>query len=154
MLNIPSYRQTPGLCGSACLKMVLAYFGVEKNEKELAKLAGATKNKGATAAGLTRAAEKLGFKSLIKDNASLADIQHYVLKKKIPVMVDWFSKDDGHYSVVVDMDDKNIYLRDPERDDLNVLDLQTFYRVWFDFPGDYLKIKNDLILRRLIVISH
>ncbi len=152
MLNIPPFRQLPDLCGPSCLKMVLAYFGVEKNEPELAKLAGATKNKGATASDLIRVAKKLGFNGMIKDSASLADIKKYVLNKKIPVIVDWFSHDDGHYSVAVDIDNKNIYLQDPELGALRMMDLKTFKRVWFDFPGDFMTSKNDLILRRMIVI--
>jgi hypothetical protein len=47
---------------------------------------------------------------------------------------------------------KNIYLKDPEFSKTRVLKLQTFKRVWFDFPGEFLRTKNDIIIRRLIVI--
>jgi predicted double-glycine peptidase len=152
MLNVPPYRQASGLCGASSLKMVLAYFGVQKTERELAKLAGATPQKGTTGQGLIRAAKKLGFKGLIKDFANFKDLRCYVFKKKIPVIIDWFSEDEGHYSVVCHIDDKDIYLQDPELGALRTMDLKTFKRVWFDFPGNFLKSKNDLILRRIIVI--
>ncbi len=55
MLPIKPFLQTSGLCGPACLKIALEYFGVKKTEK--------------------------------------------YIDKKIPVIVDWFSRNDRHYSV-------------------------------------------------------
>lgn len=152
MLKVKPYRQTAGFCGPAALKMVLAYYGVHKTERELGRLAGTTKGRGTGAEGLVAAARQLGRKAGFKDNQSLTTIRIY-LRKKIPVIVDWFSQDDGHYSVAVGMDKKFIYLQDPELGGVRKLTLTEFYRVWFDFPGDYLKTKADLILRRLIIIT-
>ena len=45
---------------------------------------------------------------------------------------------DGHYSVVCGLDDKNIYLQDPEIGSMRKLDREDFMTVWFDFTG----IKN------------
>ena len=57
-----------------------------------------------------------------------------------------------HYSVVVDIGRKYIYLMDPEIGKVRKMDLTTFYRVWFDFPGDVMKSNSDLILRRMVVL--
>ena len=81
-----------------------------------------------------------------------SDIKKY-LDKKTPVIIDWFNKDDGHYSVVVRLDKKHICLMDPELADIRKLDRATFKRIWFDFPGDFMKRKNDVIIRRMIVIE-
>ena len=151
MLNIKPFKQTPGFCGPACLKIVLNYYGVEKTETELAKLLNFDVKKGTPAKDFLEVANKLGFKAEIKDNSSFEDIKKY-LRKKIPVIVDWFLNDEGHYSVVAGIDNENIYLQDPNLGHLRAMKLETFYRIWFDFPGDFLN-KDNLILRRIIVIE-
>ncbi len=88
----------------------------------------------------------------LKDMADFSDIRAY-LNKEIPVIVDWFSKDEGHYSVVMGIDEENIYLQNPEIGGIQELSLKTFKRIWFDFPGAFIKSKDDLILRRIIVIQ-
>jgi len=153
MLSVKPYRQKPELCGPASLKMVFQYYGIEKTEDELANLAGYIPSKGVNADGLINAAKELGLNAFYKDFSEIKDLKEHVVGKKIPVIVDWFSLDDGHYSVVVDMDDKNIYIQDPELGSLRTMELDTFKRVWFDFDGDYLKSKDDIIIRRMIVIS-
>lgn len=152
MLKVKHFKQTADFCGPASLKMVLDYFGIQKSEKELVKLSGATKSGGVEGEGLLKATKKLGFRGFIKDFSEISDIKKYVLEKKIPVIVDWFSDDEGHYSVVVGIDNKNIYLQDPEFSKTRVLKLQTFKRVWFDFPGKFLRTKSGIIIRRLIII--
>jgi predicted double-glycine peptidase len=151
MLPVKPFRQTSGFCGPASLKIVLEYYGIHKTEKELVKLTGCTKKTGTSAKGILDAAKKCGLKGNTKDNTTLKDIKSY-LTKKIPVIVDWFSEDEGHYSVVVGLDKKKIYLQDPERGHLKTIPIETFMRIWFDFSGEYLKSKKDLILRRLIIV--
>ena len=150
MLPVKPYLQSAGLCGPASLKMVLEYFGIDKSEKELAKLSKANPSKGTTAQNLVTAAKKLGFKAFYKDFSSITEIKKYI-DKKIPVIVDWFSGDDGHYSVVADIDAKFIYLQDPDLNRINKIDLATFQRVWFDFEVPMLRKPKDVFIRRLIV---
>jgi predicted double-glycine peptidase len=151
MLNIKPYRQKPGLCGPASLKMVLEYYGIEKTEDELALMAGYMPTEGTKSEGLIKAARDLGLKAFQKDLSEIKDLKECV-DKKIPAIVDWFSTDEGHYSVIVDIDDKNIYMLDPELGNLRTFDVEIFKRVWFDFAGDYLKSKDDIIIRRMLAI--
>ena len=151
LLKLKSFRQSPGLCGPASLKMVLEYYGIEKSEQELTKMCGATANHGVEAKPLLTVAKKLELKGFIKDNSSLKDLAKF-LAIKIPVIVDWFSTDDGHYSVVVGLDKKFIYLEDPELGGINKIKIDVFYRNWFDFRGDYIKTPKNVILRRILVI--
>ena len=132
--------------------MVLDFYGVSKTEKDLVKLSGATRERGIEAPALLQVAKKFGFKGFIKDYAAFKDIKKY-LKRNVPVIVDWFSVDDGHYSVVVGMDKKFIYLNDPELGKVRKLELKVFKRVWFDFKGDFLKSSRDFIIRRMMVIT-
>ena len=71
MLHLTPYRQRPGYCGPASLKMVLDYYGLKKTELELGKLARCNPNKGTSAEGILKAAKILGFQGFIKDNANL-----------------------------------------------------------------------------------
>ena len=152
MLNIKPYRQKPEYCGPASLKMVLDFYGIGKTEDELAKMAGYVPTKGTKSEGLIKAAKELGFKAFQKDFSEIEDLKEYVINKRIPVIVEWFSADDGHYSVIVDIDKKNIYMQDPELGNLRTLDIEIFKRVWFDFNEGLLKSKDDIIIRRMIVI--
>jgi predicted double-glycine peptidase/predicted deacylase len=153
MLNITPFRQKPGYCGPASLKMVLDFLGVKITEKRLAIISGCTKSGGIGADGLVQAAQKLGLRARVKDFSDLKDIDEWVNRKKIPVIVDWFAFEGGHYSVVSGIDKENIYLEDPSLGHRRAMKLTTFKRLWFDFPNDCLKSKNELIIRRMIVID-
>lgn len=152
MLKLKPFRETPGLCGPASLKIVMDYYGVSVSEAEIARIAGATQEKGVSIAGLIKAAKHFGFKALVKENSSLDDLSRYI-KKEVPVIVDWFSEDDGHYSVAAGLDSKYIYLQDPQIKKIRKIKKYDFMRVWFDFPGDHIKTPKDLILRLMLVIT-
>jgi len=146
-------------CGPASLKIVLAFYGVEKSEKELMSLCKVKPHSGmgTSAKNIKNAAEKLGFKAKIKENSSFKDIEFW-LKKNVPVIVDWFTRGDdnceiadGHYSVVEGLDDKFIYLQDPEIGKIRKIKKNDFLKVWFDFKGMYIK-PSELVTREIIVI--
>lgn len=159
-LPVKPFKQTPSRCGPASLKMVFDYYGVEKTESEIAKMCGTTKELGTNDKSIKRVAETLGFKVKIKNNSTFEDIQYW-LDKKVPIVVDWFTRGtsdytdsdiaDGHYSVVVGLDNKFIYLQDPELGKMRKLKREDFMVVWFDFEGKYIKLDN-LIIRQIIAI--
>jgi ABC-type bacteriocin/lantibiotic exporter with double-glycine peptidase domain len=144
-------REGMGRCGPACLKMVLHYYGIKVTEASLAKQMKTSAAFGTSAQKMVEVAKKYKLKGYIQDLASIKDLRK-LLKKGIPVIIDWFKVDDGHYSVVTDIDQENIYLQDPALGYLRGMDINFFKRVWFDFFGGMMKTKNDLILRRMIVI--
>lgn len=162
ILKVKPFQETlyADMCGPASLKIVLDYYGVDKTEKELAKMSGWKKGLGIDDKGIKQTAEKLGFKVIIKSNSNFKDIQRW-LDREVPVIVNWFSRGrndypesetaDGHYSVAVGLDDKFIYLQDPETGKMRKIKKDDFMRVWFDFKGSYLKPK-DLIIRQIIAI--
>ena len=162
ILNLKPFQETlnASMCGPASLKIVLKYYGVEATEKELAKLVGWNKNLGIDDKGIEKAAKSFGFKVKIKNNSSFKDIEKW-LDKKVPVIVNWFTRGrkdcsdsdiaDGHCSVVAGLDDKFIYLQDPEIGKIRKLKRDDFMKVWFDFTGEYIK-PNELIIRQIIAI--
>lgn len=153
MININPFRQTPGLCGPASLKMVLDYYGLAVSEAEIAKAAGASEKTGCSISGLVKAAKYFGFKATAMKNGSFRDMRK-LLNKDIPVIVDWFLEDEGHYSVVTALDKKTVTLMDPSLDEgKRMMTRKDFYRLWFDFPGAAIKKPADLILRLMITVT-
>jgi hypothetical protein len=165
MSNLPvkPFQETlySDMCGPASLKMVLDYYGVEKTEKELAELTGMVSGFGVDEDGIRRAAESLGFQVDIKNECNFDNISNW-LEKGVPMIIDWFTRGradypdsevaDGHYSVVVGLDDKNIYIQDPEIGSLRTIARDDFYRVWFDFKGEHITDWNEMIVRQIIAI--
>ncbi|MCR4276284.1 MAG: C39 family peptidase [Candidatus Parcubacteria bacterium] len=162
LLKLTPFQETlhEAMCGPASLKIVLDYYGIDKSEQELADLMGKT-DEGTDEYGFRTAAESLGLEFKMKNEAELSDIQNF-LKDDVPVIVNWFTRGradysdsdiaDGHYSVVAGLDDKYIYLQDPELGILRTLRRDDFARVWFDFSGKYIS-RDGLIVRQLIAIS-
>ena len=161
-LKLKPFQETlnVGMCGPASLKIVLNYYGTDKTEKELAKLSGWNKKLGIDNRGIEKAVKVLGFKLEIKNNSSFNDVEKW-LDRGVPLIVNWFTRGgkdcsdsdiaDGHYSVVTGLDDRFIYLQDPEIGKIRKLERNDFRRVWFDFRGEYIK-PNELIVRQIIAV--
>ena len=129
-IALPSVRQkTTYTCGPAAARSVFAYYGHgELGERALAKRMGTTSKDGTDPGGITRVARQLGLTAHIEHNMTLEGLKRLV-KRGVPVMVAYqawveppkqagqvkWSDDwkDGHYSVVVGMDEKNVYFADP-----------------------------------------
>lgn len=153
MLNVKPFKSSPAHCGPGVFKMILGYYGIERTEKELAKELKWNEKNGVTAQQIVKTAKKYGFGGFVKDNSSLDDICSYVLNKEAPVIVEWFLEDDSHFSVVAGIDRKNIYLVDPFIGKIRALKLDYFVSIWFGFEGAYMKTKNDIFLRRMVVLE-
>jgi|SRR5680860_46251 len=161
-LNVKPFQETlnAGMCGPASLKIVLMYYGIDASERDLANISGSTSDMGVDDAGLARAAKHFGFKVKIKNNSNFKDIEKW-LDKGVPVIVDWFTRGrkdysdsevaDGHYSVVSGLDDKYIYLQDPEIEKIRKIKKNDFMKVWFDFIGESINPK-ELIIKQIIAI--
>ena len=141
--------------------MVLSYWNIEKTEEEVAVACKRDPELGTDDASIKNAAESYGLKVEIENNANYESIEKW-LTKGVPVIVNWFTRGrtdysddevaDGHYSVVVGLDDSNIYLQDPETGGLRTLDRDDFMRVWFDFKPAFINSWQDMIIRQLIAI--
>src|SRR3989344_690633 len=162
LLKVKPFQETlhADMCGPASLKIVLDYYGIDKSEQELAKLTGLAQGLGVDDKGIANATESLGLKVQIENESTFNDIEKW-LQKGVPVIVDWFTRGrsdyedsevaDGHYSVVVGLDDEYIYLQDPEIGNKRKIEREDFMKVWFDFTGHYIK-SDELIIRQLIAI--
>ncbi len=160
LLPVKPFQETENMCGPASLKMILDYYGIQKSEEELAKICRTTHELGTSNEDLKKAAESFGFKVEMKDYSTFEDIKRW-LDKKVPVIVDWFTRGkadyddsdiaDGHYSIVVGLDDEKIYIQDPELGKIREIKRDDFMVVWFDFKGKYIK-PEELVIRQIIAI--
>lgn len=153
MITVNLVRQSPSHCGPASLKMVLDYLGLEKTEAELALLTECTEERGTSARNIVAAAQSLGFAAFLKDGASVAHIREWVIERQLPVIVAWFSHDDDHYSVVVDIDESEISIADPETATIERYRLADFEKVWYDRRLSEGRPEQEIVWRPLIVIS-
>lgn len=151
MMKQPFQQGYSGSCGPASLKIALAHFGIKKTEKELKKLTKCGKD-GIELEDLLKVANKFGLKGYIRENSDFKTLKRLFKNKKNAIIVGWFYKDDGHYSVVANIDKENVYLQDPEIGQLRAMRIELFKRVWFDFPGDFIEKKEDLQLRKMLIL--
>jgi HlyB family type I secretion system ABC transporter len=116
-------QQSPSDCGAACLVMVSRYWGRIFSINHLRELANVDRN-GASLAGLSIAAEKLGFTARpVKGNLqSLA-------QTALPAIAHWEGK---HYIVVYGMTHKHVIVCDPAIGQLS-LSHAAFKQGWTEY---------------------
>jgi ABC-type bacteriocin/lantibiotic exporter with double-glycine peptidase domain len=142
-VKVQHHRQKPAMCGPASLKILLSYFEKNFTEDQLALMAGTTKDAGTEHEGLAEAIKSIDGYVFVKDNGTLEELEHFAKIEKLPVIIGWFDHDEDHYSVVVNVTDKNIILVDPGTDTPERwLDRATFNNIWFDFVGKENKIAS------------
>lgn len=119
-------QSTEYSCGAAALQAVLHYWGKDLDEQQLMQLLHTSPETGTYVGDIARVARGLGLKAEVREDLSLADLQDS-LKKGIPVIVcgqAWRSREDsdksarddwedGHYIVIIGMDDRYVYYQDP-----------------------------------------
>jgi len=104
-------------CSAACLKMVLRYYGVDKDETVLADLIGIDRQ-GAEGDKIVKAAKKLNFEAEWKQLSPSEAIK--LLNDGVPIIADmksWNYPQPGryHWVVIEDIDLKNnkVHIADP-----------------------------------------
>jgi ABC-type bacteriocin/lantibiotic exporter with double-glycine peptidase domain len=160
-LETSSFKQRRAMCGPACLKIVLAYFGKRASEKLIASACRSSPLSGTTGTNLVRGAGRFGFDAELVDHSNFRMMKKW-LRRGVPVIVDWMSTTGsgprrtaracGHYSVVCGLDERHIILQDPSIGRRRRLARKHFRDVWFDFRRVFPRAKEDLIIRRLIIV--
>ena len=146
MIKLKTFKQSKGYCGPASLKMVLSAYGINKSEDFLAELTKSSRTKGCKEENMVKAAKKFGLKGYVKQKSSIKEIK-LLVNQGIPVIVDWFSPEEGgHYSVVVGFKENNLFLADSHFGKVKKHKITEFEERWFDV------VKDKLIIREIIVI--
>ena len=145
--------------------MLLTFYslpGAKKADTELAKECGTDPSLGTSNEQFIETARRFGLTCTVICPATFDDIARALADGK-PVVVDWFTpgrKDapegdmpDGHYSIVVGLDDTHIYMQDPETGGPRTIPRAQFYRVWFDFRDDVITTWDRMVIRWMCVVS-
>jgi predicted double-glycine peptidase len=117
----PLYMQETGYsCAPACLRMVLACFGILETEERLIELSDCMPD-GTRPLGLIDAAKACGFNQTRKYNQlSLEDLKHIIEQGMYPIVyvgvrLSPLSRPEKHAMVVVAVDENGVEALDPLR---------------------------------------
>jgi len=115
-------------CGPTCLKMVSAFYGKEYSLDFLRANSYITKN-GVSLLGLSNAAEKIGFKTMV----AKIDYQQLTEQVPLPCILHWNQE---HFVVLYDTKPKSLFRKDDKLvigdpgHDLVYVDKTTFNKCW------------------------
>jgi predicted double-glycine peptidase len=157
MIKFKIFEQTKtGYCGPAALRAILNFYGLKISEQALGRKSKTSIKEGTDPENLITAVKSFGWHGFWKENATVSDIR-YFLKQGKPVLVDWFSlygeHYEGHYSVIIGMDNQYIFLADPEIGRIRKVLKEAFKKVWFDFEGPHIKNAKRLYFEWMLVPS-
>lgn len=129
--------------------MVLSAYGITKSEKYLAKLTKTSRTKGCWEKEIIKAAKMFGLCGYVKEKSSVRELRK-LIRQGIPVIVDWFSPEEGgHYSVAVEVTQTHIFLADSHFGEIRKHRLDWFEERWFDLPFR----RQGPLMREIIVIQ-
>lgn len=142
MKPLSPFKQSIGMNGPACLKILLSHYGKNMPEAELAELSSTTSVSGTTHEGLMEAIRSIGAIATAKSNATLDDLRIHV-ENDIPVIIAWTLNGADHYSVVYEVGKVKVYLMDPETSaGIRILPIEDFEKNWLD-TGSATKQKTE-----------
>lgn len=150
LTGVPDVQQSqPYSCGAAALQAVLNYRGIDVREGDLMQELGTTPEAGTPPDAIVRVARNHGLSAELRLNLTLADLERSVAEKS-PVIITcqaWADTDpeefswdtdweDGHYMVVIGLDDENVYFEDPAMlGTRGMISRQEFLSRWHDYLG-------------------
>ena len=141
MLTVPFFKQDTGYsCGPATLQMVLRYYNIVMSEEDLIKKLHANKENGTLHKPMIALCQKEGLYVYVNNDSSLEEIGGF-LEHKIPVVIHFIepSECDGHYSVVVGIEDDTVVLNDPWNGEKFKKKKKDFMKEWHSEDGVHKK---------------
>lgn len=158
----PFVQSDDSRCGPAVVKMILDYYGIEVTEDELCPKLQHTYELGCKNSDMENLFKEYGLKIFPKENGTIEELKHWV-NQGVPVIVDWFTPGverndlfmpNGHASIIVGVDDKNVKLLDPEHGGVRLIPHVEFMRVWFDWENtEELSSDSKLVLRYMLPVK-
>jgi predicted double-glycine peptidase len=157
-LAVPDVRQaTDYTCSASALQAVLAYYGIEKREDELAKELRATPEDGAPPEAIVRVAIAHGLTAQKREHMTVEDLAAHLAQGR-PVIVgiqawsgtprtSWADAwDDGHYVILVAIEGDQLVFEDPSvLGSRAVLSRREFEERWHDIDAGYRNIRSGII---------
>ncbi len=157
LFHVPDTRQSVNYsCGATALQAVLYYWGIDIEEGELIELLNTSPDYGTDERDIVRVARQMGLEAELNDNLTLDDLEKSI-DEGVPVIVDcqsWRSSAysnrswaddwyDGHYMVVIGIDENSVYLEDPYTlGSRGFIPRQEFLERWHN-PGGTAPLYNE-----------
>src|SRR3989344_5537084 len=131
-MRIPyHYQETAYTCGATSLKMVFESFGIEKTEKQMARLLGTNKVKGTWEKDFPRLAEKYKLIYVVEHKGSIKDLKNFYKEGyKIILCFHLPKEGEDHYAVLKKIDSKEIHLLDPWSGPDKIYPINYFKKIW------------------------
>jgi len=149
-LNLNDVQQeTSYSCGASAARSILLYYGIVRSEKQIVEEFGTNESSGTSPEQLIMGFNKYGLEAIAKKNATLNDINKN-LDEKYPTLVavqawlenyppkNWENNwEDGHWLIVIGMDNQNIYFEDPSLlGSKGYMTKDEFLSRWHDYVGE------------------
>jgi ABC-type bacteriocin/lantibiotic exporter with double-glycine peptidase domain len=136
------FQEKSGWCGPAVIQMALAYSGIRKSQKVIAR--DVYLNWWGTSNEIMITYLSKYFRDLgDKKNSKIKDIQLH-FKRGHLIIINWWDND-GHYSIISEINSKNktLTLIDPSCDRCGIwnMNIKKFKKRWFDYVDTRNKIK-------------
>lgn len=131
-MKIPLYKQEfSWSCLATCVKMVLEYYGVIKQERDLRILLKTTPSYGTIWDYAERGIKGMGFELVWKKFWNLENLVS-LINQSMPVIVGVKLKGEihGHAMVVVDVSERYVEVADPQNGELVTLNKEGFLELW------------------------
>jgi predicted double-glycine peptidase len=113
-------------CGASALQAVLHYWGLDLDETQLMRIIGTSEDVGTYPENIERGVRALGLQAETRENLTLDEVQRFTAEvgPMIALGQVWRSMksanvapeeewDNGHYIVVLGVDDEHVYFQDP-----------------------------------------
>lgn len=113
-------------CGASALQAVLHYWGRDVDETELMRIIGTSEDVGTYPENIVRGVRALGFQAEARENLTLEEVARFTAdgNPMIALAQVWRSQkaehiapedewDNGHYIVVLGVDEEFVYIQDP-----------------------------------------
>ncbi len=131
-LKVPYFLQkTDYTCGPASLQMVLAFYGIEATEEELATELETNSDIGTLHHNIIEGVKSRGLYTYVNDKGTINELRS-LLDLKVPVVVRFIEPydDEDHYSVVVGANRFFITVHDPSNGAKQYYTHRSFLRRW------------------------
>lgn len=157
MIELTGFKQSDdSRCGVAVVKSILYYYGIDKQEDEVAKRCNHSYEYGCSNEDMVKALKSYGIGARIYKNSTIDDLDYWT-KHKIPVIADIFMGNleksaTGHAVIVLGVDKKYVHVYDPYLNkNISVFHID-FMRMWFDWENtECIEYNTKMIIRLMIV---
>lgn len=135
-------QETGYTCGPACAKMVLSHFGIESDEKDLAKIMGTLENSGSDYSSFDVIKQKYDLETIVgsgdRSKHALTHLNSLIDQGYAVVVA--YSLDVPHYSVYLGHNNNHMFLNDPFRGERVATPIKKFLHRWRVDPSWFVTI--------------